>query len=48
MGGQVEVKEQVVLHVLQQLEAVAVPAVIETLEYFPELGFQFQEKLELS
>ena len=48
MGGQVEVKEEVVLHVLQQLEAVAIPAVIETLEHFAELGFQFQKELELS
>ena len=48
MRGQVEVKEQVVLHVVQQLEAVAVSAVIETLEHFPELGFQLQKKFELS
>ena len=47
MGGQVEVKEEVVLHVLQQLEAVAISAVIETLQNFPQLGFQLQEKLEL-
>ncbi len=46
MLGQVDVQQEVVLHLVEQLEALPVAGVVEALNHLPQLGLQLQEQLK--
>ena len=43
--GQVDVQQEVVLHLVQKLEALPVPRVVEALQHLAQLRLQLQEQL---
>jgi hypothetical protein len=44
--GQVDVQQEVVLHLVEELEALPVAGVVEALHHLPQLGLQLQEQLK--
>ncbi len=46
MLGQVDVQQEVVLHLVEQLEALPVAGVVEALHHLPQLRLQLQEQLK--
>ncbi len=45
MLSQVDVQQEVVLHLVQELETLPVAGVVEALHHLPQLGLQLQEQL---
>jgi hypothetical protein len=44
--GQVDVQQEVVLHLVEELEALPVAGVVKALHHLPQLGLQLQEQLK--